>query len=152
MIATLIERLPRLALPDCWLTASALTQTVWNVLDGRKPETGIRDYDVFYYDPDRSWEAEDRVITRAASVFGDVAATIEVRNQARVHLWFDARNGTHGYPKLATSREAIDVFLETPTMFGVRATGNGAFDAYAPRGYDDLFGFVFRPNPNTKGA
>lgn len=150
-ILALIDRLPGLALPDCWLTASALTQTVWNVLDGKAPEFGIRDYDVFYFDPDLSWEAEDRVIAKAADLLGDLAATIEVHNQARVHLWFDARNGTKGYPKLASAREGIDVFLETPTMFGIRPTGGGHFDVYAPRGYDDLFGFVFRPNPKAVG-
>jgi hypothetical protein len=43
------------------------------------------------------------------------------------------------------------VFLETPTMFGIHPAGGGAFDVYAPRGYDDLFGFVFRPNPAAVG-
>jgi hypothetical protein len=36
-------------------------------------------------------------------------------------------------------------------MFGLFPTGGGAFDVYAPRGYDDLFGFVFRPNPSAIG-
>ncbi|WP_421725704.1 nucleotidyltransferase family protein [Bauldia sp.] len=151
VITALIERLPTLGLPDCWLTASALTQTVWNSLSSRPPGEGISDYDVFYFDPDVSWEAEDNVIKRAARMFSDLDATIEVRNQARVHLWFDKRNGTNGYPKLASAREGIDLFLETPTMLGIHPTGGGDFDVYAPRGFDDLFGLVFRPNPNAVG-
>ncbi len=151
VIATLIERLPALHVPDCWIVASAITQTVWNIIEGRDPQDGIRDYDVFFFDPDASWEAEDRVIRRAAEAFADVAAEIELRNQARVHLWFDERNGTSGYPRLTSARHGVDVFLETPTMFGIHPTGGSAFDVYAPRGFDDLFGFVFRPNPAAIG-
>ena len=152
VIATLIERLPALAVPDCWITAGALMQTVWNALDGRPPTAGIKDYDVFYFDPDLSWEAEDRTIRRAANAFADLDAEIELRNQARVHLWFDAKNGTKGYPRLTSARAGIDVFLETPTMLGIHPTGGGAFEVYAPLGFADLFAFVHRPNPRAIGG
>jgi hypothetical protein len=151
VIATLIERLPALDLPDCWITAGAVMQSVWNAIEHRAPGYGIRDYDVFYFDDDLSWEAEDRAIKRAAEAFRDVDANIEVRNQARVHLWFDERNGTDGYPRLTSARHGIDMFLETPSMLGIHPTGGGAFDAYAPRGYGDLFGFVHRRNPASVG-
>ena len=49
---------PALGASDWWLTAGALFQTVWNVLDGRDPGAGIRDYDLFYFDEDTSYEAE----------------------------------------------------------------------------------------------
>ncbi len=151
VVAALIDRLPALAIPDCWLTAGAVMQTVWNALDGRPPTAGIKDYDVFYFDPDLSWEAEDRVIRRAAAAFADLDAEIELRNQARVHLWFDEKNGTSGYPRLTSARAGIDVFLETPSMFGLHPTGGGAFEVYAPCGFDDLFGFIHRPNPRAIG-
>ena len=53
-----------LALPDAWLVSGCLVQTVWNVLTGRAADYGISDYDVFYFDPDTSWEAEDAVIRK----------------------------------------------------------------------------------------
>ena len=58
------EELFRLALPDAWLVSGCLVQTVWNVLTKRAVDYGINDYDVFYFDPDTSWEAEDKVIPR----------------------------------------------------------------------------------------
>ena len=58
------EELFRLALPDAWIVSGCLVQTVWNVLTGRAVDYGINDYDVFYFDPDTSWEAEDAVIRR----------------------------------------------------------------------------------------
>src|SRR5947208_1553675 len=54
----IIDELARLALPDAWLVAGCLTQTVWNVLTGRPLHHGISDYDLFYFDADTSWEAE----------------------------------------------------------------------------------------------
>jgi hypothetical protein len=56
------DELYRLALPDAWLVAGCLVQTVWNVLTDRPLDHGISDYDIFYFDPDTSWEAEDAVI------------------------------------------------------------------------------------------
>ncbi len=86
--AAILERGPALGVPDWWLTAGAVFQTVWNVLDGRDPDAGIADYDFFYYDAsDLSYEAEDAVIRRAGSLFADLGVTVEVRNEARVHRW-----------------------------------------------------------------
>src|ERR1700728_2850784 len=84
---TILARLPSLDLPDAWLVSGALFQTAWNMLTKRPPTHGIRDYDVFYFDKDVSWDAEDTVIRKAKETFADADALIEVRNQARVHLW-----------------------------------------------------------------
>jgi hypothetical protein len=48
-------------LPQWRLVAGCLYQTVWNVLTGRARGTGIKDYDLIYFD-DLSWAAEDAVI------------------------------------------------------------------------------------------
>jgi hypothetical protein len=83
--------------PDWWLTAGAVFQTVWNGLDRHAPGAGIADHDFFYYDAsDLSYEAEDIVIRRAATLFGDLGVTVEVRNEARVHLWHESRFGVPG--------------------------------------------------------
>src|SRR6478609_5515788 len=82
------EELFRLALPDAWLVSGCLVQTVWNVLTGRAVDYGINDYDVFYFDPDTSWEAEEAVIRDVHDAFANLGVTVEIRNQARVHLWY----------------------------------------------------------------
>lgn len=77
-----------LALADGWLVAGCLFQTAWNVQTGRAPEAGIRDYDIFYFDPrDLSAAGEQAVQQRVDSVLGTLGVPIEVKNQARVHLW-----------------------------------------------------------------
>ena len=64
----LLDRLRSLDLPQWRLVAGCLYQTVWNVLTGRTRGTGIKDYDLIYYDgDDLSWDAEDAVIRRVAA-------------------------------------------------------------------------------------
>lgn len=93
VIDALLPRLAALDLPDWYLTAGCLFQTVWNELSGRPATTAILDFDVFYFDPDLSWTSEDRVIRRCAATCADLAVEVQVRNQARVHLWYEGRFG-----------------------------------------------------------
>src|SRR5882724_11746417 len=79
-------KLFELALPDAWLVSGCLVQKVWNVLTGRAAGYGINDYDVFYFDPDTSWAAEDAVIRKLSSVLAHLDVKLETRDQARVHL------------------------------------------------------------------
>lgn len=146
MVGEILDRIERLALPDAHLAAGCLFQTVWNVLDGNDPQDGIRDYDVIYFDAtDLSWDAEDRVIRRCAEAFADLSVEVEVRNQARVHLWYEDHFGVP-YTPLRSSADAIDRYAAHACRFGIRPVA-GEWEVYAPSGFDDLFAFVVRPNP-----
>jgi hypothetical protein len=134
-----------LALPDAWLVSGCLVQTVWNTLTGRAPGYGISDYDVFYFDPDTSWEAEDAVIRKLDARLAKLGVKIETRNQARVHLWYAEKHGLP-YPPLKCSAEGIDRFLAANTMVGIRRTADG-YAVHAPNGFDDIASLVVRPNP-----
>ncbi|UPK36318.1 nucleotidyltransferase family protein [Bradyrhizobium sp. 186] len=141
----IIDELHSLALPDAWLVAGCLAQTVWNVLTGRAIDHGISDYDAFYFDPDTSWEAEDSVIRRLHERLGHLGAKVEIRNQARVHLWYPDKHGLP-YPPLTRATDGIDRFLTQNTQVGVRRAGDG-YQAYAPHGFDDVERLIVRPNP-----
>jgi hypothetical protein len=138
------DELLELALRDAWIVSGCLVQTVWNVLTGRAVDYGISDYDVFYFDPDTSWEAEDEVIRTLRHRLADLPVTIEARNQARVHLWYPEKHGLP-YPPLHCSTEGIDRFLTANTRIGVRRTRDG-YDVYAPGGFDDVANMIVRPN------
>jgi uncharacterized protein len=144
VIAALIERLPALGLEQCYLTAGCLCQTVWNFRTGFLPQTMIKDYDVFYFDDrDLSWEAEDRVIQRANRLLGDLAGSIEIKNQARVHLWYEQRFGNR-YPQLRSTREGIDRFLIACTCIGIDVQTK---QLYAPNGLEEMWEVILRINP-----
>src|SRR5260221_12855535 len=89
---TIVDELYTLALPDAWLVSGCLVQTVWNVKTGRDVDYGISDYDVFYLDPDTSWEAEDAVIRNLAILFATLDVTVEVRNLTRIHIWYEHKH------------------------------------------------------------
>ena len=142
----LLERLRSLALPQWRLVAGCLYQTVWNVLTDRPRGTGIKDYDVIYYDAsDTSWEAEDAVIRRVAGATRDCVGPVEVRNQARVHLWFADRFGC-AYPPLHSADEALSYYASLVHAVGVRLNDDGMLDITAPFGLDDMFAMRIRPN------
>src|SRR5216684_9406756 len=78
---TIADELFRLALPDAWLVSGCLVQSVWNGLTGRAIDPGIADYDIFYFDPDTSWAAENAVIQRLQGGLKAPGVRIEARNQ-----------------------------------------------------------------------
>lgn len=140
----LLAALSGLGLPQCHLTAGCLFQTVWNVLSGRPPAENIKDYDVFYFDAsDVSWEAEDAVIRRVARLADRVGLPVEVKNQARVHLWYKQRFG-EDYPQLHSARDGIARYLVRCTCVSIDvATG----EVFAPDGFADLAAGLLRINP-----
>ena len=140
----LADELLRLALPDAWIVAGCLAQTVWNVRTGRAVDYGIADYDLFYFDGELSWQAEDAVIRRLQETFAASGVTVEARNQARVHLWYPQKHGLP-YPALTCSTDGIHRFLTKNTQVGIRRTPDG-YEVYAPHGFDDIAGMIVRPN------
>jgi hypothetical protein len=140
----LLKRLPDLGLADVWLVSGSVFQTVWNALTGRAPDYGIKDYDIFYFDADTSWDTEDANIQRVAAALSDISVSVEVRNQARVHLWYPNKFRIV-YPPLKRATEGIDRFLAVAAQIGIKQA-QGNCDVYAPHGLDDLSTLTIRPN------
>ena len=107
-------------LPDWLVFSGAVYQPVLNHLTGRAPDYGIKDYDLAYFDAaDLSYEAEDAVIRRVRAAFDEpLKSAVEVRNQARVHLWFEAKFG-EAYTALAGAAEALERFTSATFAVGV---------------------------------
>ncbi|WP_426014757.1 nucleotidyltransferase family protein [Caulobacter sp. DWR2-3-1b2] len=139
-----------LQLPDAMVFSGAVYQPVWNHLTGRAPDYGIKDYDVAYHDDsDTSYEAEDVVIQRVAARFEEpLRSLVEVRNQARVHLWFEQKFGAdEPYPPLLSSSDALKRFVATAFCVGVRLEADERLSVWAPFGLEDLFAMRLRANP-----
>ena len=143
--AAILERFPRMGVRDWWLTSGCIAQTVWNLRSGRPADEGIRDYDVVYFSDDVSAEAEDQVIRDAARLFADLPKPVEVRNQARVHLWYPEKFGLDPTP-LASAGEGILRFPSTTTAIGVKRTGADFLDIFAPFGLSNVWDMVVKPN------
>ena len=134
-----------LNLPDCWLVAGCLAQTVWNDRFGLQFGHGISDLDLVYFDPsDLSEASEQTHANRIRELFPELGVWIDVKNEARVHLWYQAK---YGYPinPYRSTIDAIDTFPTTATAVGIRPSSHGA-ETYATFGLHDLCHCVVRPN------
>ena len=141
----ILEKASSLGLSNWYLSAGCIAQTVWNDKQGHEPHYGIRDYDLVYYDAsDTSYEGEDVYIQMGAKLFAHLPAPVEIRNQARVHLWFEKRFGKKIAP-YTSSEEAIGSWATTVTSVGVRRE-KGETKIFAPNGLGDLLNMTVRPN------
>ncbi|MCI5077592.1 nucleotidyltransferase family protein [Oricola sp.] len=139
VVWTALERASALDLPDWMIVSGAIYNTVWNALTGQPPGHGIKDVDLFYFDPrDLSWEAEDAVIRRARDHFSGVALPVEIRNQARVHLWYEKRFG-RTCPTYRSSAHALSWFASKTHAVGVRLHQDDTLTVHAPFGLGDIF-------------
>jgi hypothetical protein len=142
----ILERLPMLGAPQACLVAGSVYQAFWNALSDRPAAEGVKDYDLFYFDgSDLSYEAEDAVIRRAQALFADLDVLIDVKNQARVHLWYSRRFGGD-YPQLHKVEDGITRFLVRSTCIGLMPQVDGALRLIAPFGIEETRRGELRPN------
>jgi hypothetical protein len=122
-----------LELPDWLIMSGALYQRVLNALTKQAPDYGARDYDLGYFDSsDISYEAEDAVIRRVAAAFDEpLRSAVEVRNQARVHVWFKSHFG-ESYTALSCIAEALARFVSPMFAVGVRLKRDDRLHIAAP--------------------
>src|SRR5580700_9512281 len=140
-----------LCLPDWLVFSGAVYQPVLNHMTGRPLDYGIKDYDLGYFDAsDLSYDAEDAVIRRVKAAFDEpLRSMVEVRNQARVHLWFEAKFG-EPYGPLFCTAEALERFASATFAVGVWLEPDDRLHIEAPFGLADLFALRLRPNPRRK--
>jgi hypothetical protein len=105
---------------------------------------GISDIDFVYYDYDLSFEAEDRAIKLVSEQLEPFGIAVDIKNQARVHLWYAEHFGYEIAP-YDSVEAAINSWPATTTSIGVRLRG-GELEVYAPYGLNDMFGRVVRAN------
>lgn len=143
LITALLDLVPALRLPDWYLGAGAITQTVWNQLHGYEPTNGIKDYDVVYFDPSRDDDDADRRVARELATALEIS--VDVTNEAYVHTWYPRHFG-RSIPPYVSTEHAISTWPTTASCIGIRPNQFGAFDICAPYGLADLWGMVVRPN------
>jgi hypothetical protein len=129
-----MEKACALDLPDWLIFSGAIYQRALNHLTGRDADYGIKDYDLGYFDPDVSYESEDVVIRRVAAAFEPpLREMVEVRNQARVHLWFEGKFG-EPYEPLGFTAQALERFTSATFAVGARLERDGRMTIVAPIG------------------
>ena len=145
LLHDIIQKMVNVGLSNYYIGAGCIAQTVWNYQSGFELMHGISDVDIVYYDnADLSYEAEDAVIKRIKQVIEPCVVPVDIKNQARVHLWYKQHNGFDIAP-YDSVESAINTWPTTATAIGVRMEREG-LKTYAPFGLDDLFDMAVKPN------
>lgn len=126
-----------------YLGAGGVNQTVFNYYHGFDLNYGIKDFDIVYFDDDESYEAEDKIIKDLTEKLKAVECCFDIKNQARVYLWYNEKYGTNR-KKYQSVEDAIGSWGATITCVGVRLE-NGKLKVYCPYGLNDIFSMTVRP-------
>lgn len=144
-INSILETAHTLDLPNWYLGAGCIPQTVWNYLTGKKLEDSISDYDLVYYDgSDLSKEKEEERLEETRDLLEYQGIKIDTVNEARVQLWYEKDYGNK-IEQYNCVEDAISSWPTTATSVGITVS-EGIFSVYAPFGLHDLFGMIVKAN------
>lgn len=130
-----------LKLPDWYIAAGAIRNTIWNHLHNFQTNGYQQDIDVVYFDSS-DMDGEGEKISEDILKKSSPNLKWEVVNQARAHLF---KKGPPHPPK--SSCESIAYWSETPTCVGIRLEDDGRITVCAPHGLTDLMNLIVRPVP-----
>ncbi len=143
-LSDVLMRISALEDKTMFLASGSIAQTVWNYQEKRPLMEGISDLDIVYFDDDLSYEAENEVIKKIKAMTKDIPVELDIKNQARVHLWIETKWGRKIAP-FTSSQNAISSWQSTASCVGVQIY-QGEFQVFAPYGLNDIFGQIMRPN------
>ncbi len=139
-----LEQAKSLNLPDWYIAAGAIRNTVWNYYHKFPTDKNQNDVDVVYFDPkDMKGKKEKEYENKLKSI--NPKLNWEVVNQARAHLF--KTNLKKDIPASKSSCETISHWTETATCTGIRLQKDNSFTICAPYGLSDLMKLIVKPIP-----
>ena len=133
-----------LKLPNFYIAAGSVFQTIWNYYDDKPLNHGIKDIDIIYYDSSNlSKEDEIELENKIENHFKKLNYKFDIHNEARMHLW-KKENENKKIDKYKNSEDAISQFMATIQSIGITKI-NDSIEIYAPYGLSDIFSKTIRP-------
>lgn len=145
-LMTILDYIEKLKLPNFYIASGAVFQTIWNYLDNRPINYGIKDIDIVYYDSNNlSKEYEEKLESKIEKYFKDnnINYKFDIHNEARMHLW-KKENENKDVDQYKNSENAIIQWIATVQAIGITKNSN-EIKVYAPFGLSDIYGKIIRP-------
>ncbi len=142
----ILDYISDLGLPNFYVAAGSVFQTIWNYYDGVSLNNGIKDIDIIYYDSNNLSKSDEQFLEdKIVSHFNCLGLSYEfdVHNEARMHLW-KKENENKNIDQYLNSEDAIDKWIATVHAVGITKI-NGIIKVYAPYGLSDIFSRTIRP-------
>ena len=149
----MLDFIDSLKLPNYYIAAGAIFQTVWNYYDGKPLNTGIKDIDIIYFQPDDLSVEIDLKYYKIIDEFSKSLGynfEIDVSNEARMHIWKKKNYNIEIIP-YKNAEEAISRWIATVHAIGLTKE-NGILKLYSPYGLSDIFGRTIRPIKNSDNS
>ena len=132
--------------PKLYLGAGVVYQTVWNHLSDMPLEYGIDDIDIVYFDGECLSEQQEHEIKSNLQTHVGEGLKIDVKNQARVHVWYKDKFGYDIAPYVSV----FDAVKSWPITAGSVITYSNSKtekpEVYAPYGFSDMLSLTVRAN------
>lgn len=145
-LMTILDYIYELNLPNFYIAAGSVFQTIWNYYDNKPINYGIKDIDIIYYDSSKlTKEDEKKIENKIIKHFRNLNMNYEfdVHNEARMHLW-KKENENQNINQYKNSEDAISKWIATVHSIGVTKENNN-IKVYAPYGLSDIFSKTIRP-------
>ena len=145
-LINILNYLEELKLPNYYIAAGSVFQTIWNYYDNKPLNSEIKDIDIIYYDSnnlskDVELDLENKIIEHFKSI--GINYEFDVHNEARMHLW-KIENENKDINQYKNSEDAIDKWIATVHAIGITKEKN-KIKVYAPYGLSDIFSKTIRP-------
>lgn len=140
----ILNYISELKLPNFYIAAGSVFQTIWNYYDNKPLNYQIKDIDIIYYDTNNiSKESEKELEAKIIKHFNNLNYKFDVHNEARMHLW-KKENENKNIEQYKNSEDAIDQWIATVHSIGITKE-NDKIKIYAPFGLSDIFSKTIRP-------
>ena len=143
----MLNYISSLNLPNFYIAAGSIFQTIWNYYDGKELNFGIKDIDVIYFNNkdlsvEIDWEYYN-IINKYVKSKG-FNYEIDVSNEARMHLWKMEHGQGEKVKPYKNSEDAMSKWIATVHAIGITKENN-KIKVYAPYGLSDIFSKTIRP-------
>lgn len=145
-LMNILDFIHNLSLPNYYIAAGSVFQTIWNYLDRKPLNYGIKDIDVIYYNKDDlSIETDIKYydLINKFCINNGYNYKIDVSNEARMHIW--KKEMFHmDVEQYLNSEDAINYWIATIHAIGITKDSDD-LKIYAPYGLSDIYNRTIRP-------
>lgn len=145
-LMSILRYVEKLQLPNFYISAGSIFQTVWNYYDKKPLNYGIKDIDVIYFNKNDLSVNTDLMYYKKIQEYSDKQKynyEIDVSNEARMHIMKKERYNIVSKP-YTSSEDAMDKWIATVHSIGITKC-NDEIKIYAPYGFSDIFSRTIRP-------
>lgn len=136
----------KLKLPNFYIAAGSIFQTIWNYYDKKPLNYGIKDIDIIYYNNDDLTIDTDLKYYNMIKDYCNKKGynyEIDVSNEARMHIWKKEKFNID-VKQYINSEDAINKWIATVHAIGI-TKDNNKLKIYAPYGLSDIYSRTIRP-------